>query len=445
MKHARLSASGSKRWIECPGSAAAEAAVGKQPSTIFGLQGTAAHALADYCLNLGALATDFIGMRLYVKDDKPVGIIPARIAEGGKLEERLVAERYERFLVVDEEGNGSVNELAAWAVNMFVEKVRDSHEKLSDVGAALTTEKYMDMSWWHPLMGGTADANFMGIDGYIKLFDLKFGSGVLVEVKGNTQLRIYARGILQENPDAYGVDMWIIQPRMEHEDGPIRHIRYERDELIKFEYETREHAAATQMPGAELHAGDHCLFCEAKHACLEFRAHTQELARMDFNDQPDVIQAPTNLEELARLAEWVPMLDALAKAVDGAIARELYQGREVRGWKLVRGKTNRKYGRPIDASDGSYEKGDPVSEEEIIALLKAEAMLSEKEMYEPRKLLSLAKMEKLGKDAKQAIKQITFKPEGPLTVAPERDLREAVRVEVAQFPDDGDAMELPKP
>jgi hypothetical protein len=447
MKHARLSASGSKRWIECPGSVAAEQAVGKQPSSIFGMQGTAAHHLADYCLNLGegALATDFIGSRVYVKDDEKTVMIPQRIAEGGKLEERLVAEGYSRFDVVDEEGNGDTSQLAAWAVNMFVDYVRESYEKLADVGAALVTEVYMDLSWWHPLMGGTADANFMGMDGYIKLYDLKFGSGVRVEVRGNTQLRIYARGILELNPAAYGVDMWIVQPRMDHEDGPIRHIRYERDELMEFEREVGERAAATQMPDAELKAGDHCLFCEAKHACPEFRRHTQQLASMDFDDQPDVVQAPTDLEDLARLAEWLPMLDALNGAVHGAIARELMQGREVRGFKVVRGKTNRKYGRPSDHEDGLWEKGDPVPEEEIVRLLKSEALLSEAEMYEPRKLLSLAKMEKLGRDAKVAIKQITFKPEGPLTVALESDPREAVAVEPPSFPEDGDVMELPKP
>jgi len=445
MKHARLSASGSKRWILCPGSAQAEAAVGKAASSIFGMQGTAAHHVADHCLKHGEglLATDLIGDVVLVKDGSDVQVIKAKHA-GGKRQDRLVADGWEPFTVTDEEGSGDVSELPAWAINTFVEWVRHSHELLSDLGAPLITETYLDLTWLHPLMGGTADANFMGIDGYIKLFDLKFGSGVLVEVENNTQLMIYAVGILHLNPDAAGVDMWIVQPRMDHEDGPIRRVRYSREELLAFQFEVRDQASATQLPDAELHAGDHCLFCEAKHACLEFRRHTQQLAKMDFNDPVDVIRAPTDLEDLARLAEWIPMLDALAKAVDGAIARELHQGREVRGWKLVRGKTNRRFGRPSDHPDGLWEKGDTVPEHEIVQLMRG-ALVSEDDLYVPRKLLSLAQMEKLGKDAKIAIREITHKPEGPLTVAPESNRREAVKVAVAEFPEDDDVMELPKP
>lgn len=445
MKHARLSASGSKRWINCHGSPGLEAKMGKSPSSIFGQQGTAAHHLADYCLKQGngLLATDCVGDVFLVKDDEEVRVIPAGTNGGDRLTENLVAMGWEAFTVVDEEGNGDVTTIASWAVNMFIEKVRDDYERLADLGAELVTELYMDLSWWHPLMGGTADANFMGIDQFIKLYDLKFGSGVIVEVKNNTQLKIYAAGILRLNPEALGVDMHIIQPRMEHLDGPIRHVRYTRDELLEFIVETRGHASATQLPDADFHAGDWCLFCEAKHACDEFKRNTMALAQMDFDDPPDVIAAPTDPKALSRLAEWIPMLDALAKAVDGAIARELHQGREVEGWKLVRGKTNRRYGRPDDHPDGLWEKGDAVSEETIVELLRSEALLSEKEMYQPRKLLTLAQMEKLGKDAKVAIRKITFKPEGPLTVAPAGDPREAVKVEIAPFPDGDDVMEIP--
>lgn len=440
MKHARLSASGSKRWIECPDSPNAEQAAGDVPSSIFGLQGTGAHSLADLCLKdpgQDLLATDFVGAVVLVKDGHETEIVPAKYAEGKRVE-RLVAEGWSKFTVSEEEGYGDTDTIQAWAVNMFIEWVRLQHQKFADIGAELVTEVYLDMTWLHELMGGTADANFMGIDGYIKLFDLKYGSGVMVEVQGNTQLRIYALGILHLNPGAYGVDMFIVQPRMEHADGPIRHVRYTREQLLQFQDEIKVAADLTQSPVAHRKAGTHCGWCKAIHTCDTFRQETRARAMMEFDfDGPvDVIRPPTNTADLARLAEWIPMLDALSKAVDGAISRELHQGREVRGWKLVRGKTNRKYGRPADHPDGLWEKGDAVPEEEIVELLKAEALLSEAEMFAPRKMLSLAQMEKLGKDAKKAILQVTFKPEGPLTVAPESDKREAVKVEVAEFPDD---------
>jgi hypothetical protein len=433
-KHARLSASGSKQWINCPGSVRREEDIPQGPSSIFAMQGTAAHALSDYLLTTGGTAEDHVGERVYVHDELPTQFMPKKIPEGGKRELRLVAEGYTRFVVVDGEGNGDQDEVKCWAVNMFVDFVRGEFEKSSDLGSTLTTEKYMDMSWLHPLMGGTADSNYPGMDGYIKLYDLKFGAGVIVEVKGNTQLKIYAVGILRDWPDALGVDMWIVQPRAEHRDGPIRHVRYSREELLAFQAELKERADVTQKHNAPFNAGDWCLWCKVpKHTCEAFMAMTQEKARVEFGGPVGQIVAPTDTEELARLAEWIPMLDLLAKSVDGAIARELQQGRKVRGWKLVHGKTNRKYGDP--------KTGEEIPQDEIVRLMKTEGMLSDAEIYKPREILTLAQMEKLGKDAKTAIKKVTYKPEGPLTVAPEGDTREAVEVKVAEFPDD--AMEIP--
>jgi hypothetical protein len=158
---------------------------------------------------------------------------------------------------------------------------------------------------------------------------------------------------------------------------------------------------------------------------------------MQFDDPPDIITAPTDLAELAKLAAWLPMLDALASSVNGAIGREMHQGRKVPGFKMVRAKTNRKYGRPSDDPLGRWQAGDGVPEEEIVELMKGEGLLAEEDLYHPRKLLTLAQMEKLGKDAKSALKKVTFKPEGRLTVVAENDPREEVKIDLsAAFPDD---------
>jgi hypothetical protein len=453
-KHARLSASGSKQWINCPGSIQREQGYPPGKSSVFAEQGTAGHALADYCLTTGSDAEDYVGGRIWVHEEHPTKLIPPSVREGGKLEERLALEGYSRYEVVDGEGNGEVTEVKAWAVMMFVDRCRMEYQNAQLDGellgleiAPFVTEKYMDGSWIHPLMGGTADFNMLGADRYIKLKDLKFGAGVSVEVEDNTQLLIYSVLIMKDYPEALGVDMEIIQPRLEHEDGPIRHKRYERAELEAFQSKLRELAEATQKRNAPINPGDWCLWCNAKVECQEFREHTQELAKMDFNDEPDFIQAPSNLEDLARLARWMPMLDALAKAVDGAIGREVHQGRKVEGFKLVRQKTNRRFGRPADHPEGVWSKGDPLTEEEITEFMRDEGMLTEDEMYHPRKLKTLPQMEKISKDAKVALKKVTYKPEGALVVAPSSDPREEVVIDPqAAFPDaedDEDAMEIP--
>ena len=164
---------------------------------------------------------------------------------------------------------------------------------------------------------------------------------------------------------------------------------------------------------------------------------------MEFSDDPGPIPAPVDLASLERLARWMPMLDALNKEVEGAIGRLLHRGHKFEDWKLVRKKTNRRFGRPADDDELGHTAGDEVPEEELVDLLKNEGLLSEAEIYVPRKLKTLAQLEKLGKDAKEAIKKVTFKPEGALTVAPRSDPRPEVDVDVTGgFPDEG--MEIPE-
>jgi len=454
-KHARLSASGSKQWINCPGSIRREEDYPEGTSSIFAQQGTGAHALSDWCLTTGKDAEDYVGGRVWVHEEKETKLVPPSVKEQGKLEERLAREGYTRFDVVDGEGNGELTEIKCWAVMMFVNCCRQEWQKSADMSAVFgeeplpfETERYMDGSWLHPLMGGTADWHMLAMDNWIKLKDLKYGAGVSVEVEDNTQQMIYAVLILHEHPEADGVDMEIVQPRLAHKDGPIRPARYTRQQLLDFQAELVDLANETQKHNAPINAGDWCLWCRAKVGCKEFRERTQDLARMDFDDPPEIIQAPTDLEQLAKLAAWMPMLDALNKAVDGAIGRELHQGRRVGGFKLVRGRTYRRYGHAEDHPEGLWSQGDPIEEAEIVGLLKEEALLTEDMMYhppQPAKLLTLPQMEKLGKDAKVVLKKITYKPEGPLVVAPESDPREEVKIDpAAAFPsDDDDAMEIP--
>jgi hypothetical protein len=49
LQHAKLSASGSHRWMACPGSIKAEDGY-PETSSVFAEEGTRAHELADRCL-----------------------------------------------------------------------------------------------------------------------------------------------------------------------------------------------------------------------------------------------------------------------------------------------------------------------------------------------------------------------------------------------------------
>ena len=65
--HARLSASGSKQWMNCPGSVAAEARnPNPRGSSIFAMEGTAAHLLCELYAGQNLHPEEFLGETIYI-------------------------------------------------------------------------------------------------------------------------------------------------------------------------------------------------------------------------------------------------------------------------------------------------------------------------------------------------------------------------------------------
>ena len=71
--HAKLSASGSKQWINCPASIAAEA-LNPSPrgSSIFAMEGTAAHLLCEIYTSEGVHPQEFLGETIVIWNDDAV-------------------------------------------------------------------------------------------------------------------------------------------------------------------------------------------------------------------------------------------------------------------------------------------------------------------------------------------------------------------------------------
>lgn len=444
--HAKLSASGSKQWMNCPGSVAAEARnPNPRGSSIFAMEGTAAHLLCELYTREGLRPEEFLGETIYIwNDDAYLGsdLSKARAAyDDGEIPE-ITAE----FLVDQDMVD---------AVEYFVMAVEAARARLDPRGREEYSEKWLDLTWLHPLLGGTGD--YIGVEafGWAELVDYKHGRGVLVEVRDNSQLKLYGIGVLNMFPDCEGVRMTIVQPRKEHEDGPIRSIEYTREELMDFAEEVRIAAEATQQKNAALCAGDWCTFCNAKayvdengdfYECPALIEAMQEEAQMDFADEPPEIgiPIPTTNAGLARAAKWLGVFDSYVKAVEGAIQRELLAGRPVEGYKLVRKRANRAFGAYIEEVDELTGAEDnhwmAMSEDDVIAIVESE--LGEEYVplcYQAPKLKSPAQLEKLGREFKKLVGEIAYKPEGGLTVADEADPRPAVEVAQAgasDFPDD---------
>lgn len=297
----------------------------------------------------------------------------------------------------------------------------------------LYTERFLDMSWLDPRLGGTADVTAADPD-WIHLVDYKNGR-IVVEVKGNEQMKNYAVGLLHEHPDARGVTVHLVQPNAAHEDGIIREESYTADELKLFELQMKRAADATSMPNAPRRAGNWCTYCPAKIRCPEFEAIALEEAGMDFATDPiesppppfdaldidaigDMMDADAYCAMLGRKRRWIPVLLSWATDVNKATFNELMNGRDVPGAKLVVGDTKRKY---IDTPEAT------------VAALVATG-LPEDQLYAPAKLKSPAQVEKIRplpegmkpKDVKAIVAGLAGKPPGRITVADADDPREAV-------------------
>ncbi|MDQ3222324.1 MAG: DUF2800 domain-containing protein, partial [Gemmatimonadota bacterium] len=233
-------------------------------------------------------------------------------------------------------------------------------------------------------MYGTAD--FVAYNGGInelEVVDYKNGSGVVVEVNGNKQLRYYALGAaltLTEGRRIERVKITVIQPRAGHPDGVIRSETIDYLELIGFANELMEAAKATLDPNAPLHAGAHCRFCPASATCPEQREQVQAMAQVAFEAMPlDVPPAPESLppDVFADILHKLPILEDWAKAMRAHALRELEAGNEVPGFKLVAKRATRKW----------------VSERQTEEYL-LEHSLAPEEIFD-RKLKSVAQIEKV--------------------------------------------------
>jgi hypothetical protein len=410
-QHAKLSPSAAHRWMNCEGSVAL---IGDESSTagIEARRGTAAHKVVETCLKEGVKdASVYHGRAILVH-------IPS-------VEETIIVPEGETFGVSEEWEAFTCDDTMVAGVQMMLDEVeRVTTDECFD--PELFTERYIDMSWLDPRFGGTADVTLVDVS-WIHLFDYKNGR-IVVEVEDNEQFLNYAVGLLHEHPDAGGVTIHLVQPNGIHEDGHIRDVSYNADEIKLFEIKMKAAADATARPNAPRRAGDWCGFCPAKIRCPDFENKALEEAGMDFASDPYDVASPVSgiddvtdpdgsvyREGLARKRKWIPLLDQWAREINQAIFNELMNGRDVPGCKLVQGKTNRVWAE--GAKESLVELGVP-----------------EESLYTEPKLKTPAQVEKIRPvpegykpgTFKKKVGEFAFKPPGRVTVAGVEDAREAI-------------------
>lgn len=366
--HATLSASGSHRWISCPGSVSAEASAPSQPPSIFADEGSGAHELGEYVLVNGGNCHTWIGKHL------------------------------------NEHNAIQVSREMADNVQMYVDFVRG-------LGGQQWYERRVDFSGWVPDGFGTSDAIVVA-GTTLHVVDLKYGKGVRVDAKNNTQGMLYALGAFAEMEFAHKIErvtITIVQPRMDHVDEWTITV----DELLKWGERIAQAAAATQAPDAPRRPGeDQCRFCRAKATCPELLKLTHETVGESFDSLDAVDKLPD--EKLRRVMDNKRLILGWLDAVEAYIRQRIESGQEFTGYKLVDGRSVRDWADEAKAS------------EVLIGLLGDAA--------HERKILSPAKAEKaLKKDQRAVIEPLIDKRAGAPSLVPNSDPRPAIGATADDF------------
>ena len=299
----------------------------------------------------------------------------------------------------------------------------------------VTFEVKVDFSDYVPEGFGTCDCVMIGGD-TLHITDYKHGKGVEVSAEENPQMRLYALGALKMFAPVFGdsikkVSMGICQPRItddESEDGMTVEELREWGEGIKPRAKEAYDGPGTFCPG------EHCRFCKGKAQC---RARAdQNTAFEDFKDFAIEGKAAPELQALSPETRAViglpPMLsDAeigeLLVRAEGLVqwykdlcdyaTQNILNGKEIPGWKVVAGKSNRAF-KDVEAAFSKV----------------IEAGYDEALLYE-RKPITLTGVESLLGKAKfeTLLKDCVHKPLGKPTLVPLSDKREPYSTAAADF------------
>lgn len=370
-KHAVLSASSSHRWLNCTPSALLEQLFpGKESNAA--AEGTAAHALCEH-----------------------------KLRRALKMQSRKPTSKYHSD-EMDEHTDGYVQ--------FVLETLAEAKQICPD--PVLLMEQRLDFSGWVPGGFGTGDCIIIA-DDLLHIIDFKYGQGVLVEAEQNPQMMLYALGALNAFGCLYDINrvaMTIYQPRRANVctwEIPVT-------QLTNWaEHELVPRALLAAAGEGDFCPGEWCRFCRAAVKCKARAEEKLDLVRYEF-------AAPPLLSD-EDIAAILPKLDDLthwaADIANYAEEAAIHQGKSWPGFKVVEGRTVRRY-----------------TDEDAVIQTAREAGYTD--IYR-RKLLSITEMEKLmgRKNFQAVLGHLIEKPAGLPTLVPDSDKRPAIDTVNSEFND----------
>ena len=373
-KHAYLSASASHRWLACPPSAKLCANILDQASE-YAQQGTDCHELCAYLV------------------EKALG--------------RDVIDPTENLTYYDAEMQNCAEEYR----NYILEQIEAIKEFCKDPQVMI--EQRLDFSRWVENGFGTGDCVIVA-DEILQIIDYKHGLGILVsagdnEHGGNSQMMCYALGALEVFGDIYDINqikMTIFQPRRDN----ISTYTISKENLLKWADEVMAPTAQLAYVGkGDFNAGDHCTFCTVKATCRKRAEYNLELAKYDF-----AMPATLDDTEIAAILEKVDEMISWGNDIKDYALQQAQSGVHFEGWKIVEGRSNRKYTDENAIADTVKDAGFNPYEKKLLGITAMSTLLGKKKFEE-------------------LLGGLIYKPPVKPTLVPESDKRPAMNTAKDDF------------
>ncbi len=367
-KHAILSASGAHRWMNCTPSARLELEFDDKSGSA-AAEGTAAHELSEHKLRKA----------LKMRSKKPVS--PFDSDEMDSYTDSYV----EFILQIIEQAKQSCND------------------------PLVLIEQRLDFTKYVPDGFGTGDSLIIA-DGTLHIIDFKYGQGVLVNAEDNPQMKLYALGALELFDGIYDVNtvaMTIYQPRREN----VSTFTVFKESLYQWAEEILKPIAELAFAGdGQYCPGEWCQFCRAAVKCRARAESKMKLAAFEFALPPLLSdeEIAVILSSIGDLTNWAN--EIMSYATDTAVNH----GKHWPGYKVVEGRSNRKY-----------------ADEETVAETAKEA--GYRDIYK-QSLITITEMEKLMGKPKfnEILGSLVIKPTGKPTLVPISDKRPEINTSTAK-------------
>lgn len=365
--HSPLGPSAAARWMNCTASVKYTEGMADTES-FYAAEGTAAHELSEWARVQNKPCKKFVGETVTVG---------------------------EHTIEVDE------------SMARYVQEFVDYCEQWPGEGFY---EERVHYTAWVPDGWGTADdIRIVEEENLCRLTDLKYGKGIQVYARHNTQLMLYALGVLQDFGHIFDIEKFVLvihQPRLEFVDE----WEITTKDLLNWAAEIVRPKAEEALSGeGHFLAGSWCRFCPAKDVCKE-RAN-QYVDDFETLGEADSLSYP----DLARILEMAPEIKAWLSDIEARALSAVQRGEKVGDFKIVAGRAFRKWKDEADAEKA----------------LRGVSKIKVSDIF-PKKLVSPAQAEKLLGKKHPVLEEHVHKGQGKPVLVPGSDKRPPLQAEASE-------------